>query len=46
MTRSNPLTGLAVPNILAALISGSLDIFIGLIAAVLTAYLLDRFGNT
>ena len=28
------------------LIRGSLDIFIGVIAAVLTARLLNRFGNT
>ncbi len=43
MTRSNPLTGLAVPTILAALIGGSFYIFVGVIAAVLTAYLLNRF---
>ena len=43
MNRSDPLTGLAVPTILAALIGGSLYIFIGVIAAVLTAYLLNRF---
>ncbi|MGI9441282.1 MAG: hypothetical protein ACR2N1_02385 [Rubripirellula sp.] len=46
MPHSNPLTGLAVPSIIAALICGSLDIFIGVIAPVLTARLLNRFGNT
>jgi hypothetical protein len=46
INRSNPLTGLAAPTILAALVSGSLDILIGVIAAVLTAHLLNRFGNT